>query len=133
MKKSLVLMTLLFFGSFARAQEPVLGSNSLSGSWTGTWLSTDSGHKGPLKAELIDQGNGAYQAKFRGRFFAVIPFRYNVTLNVVQQNGNQTTLAGSSRLPFFGTFQYSAVSDGQSLNAEYTSRSDHGQFQLRRR
>jgi hypothetical protein len=69
---------------------------------------------------------------FTGRFAKVIPFRYSVVLNVVGTAGDTTFLAGQSRLPIFGTFQYQAAATPTSFQATYRHRRYSGQFLLQR-
>lgn len=115
---------------YPASPSPVL---DMSGNWSGNWLSQKDGHKGPLYGTFTKIDDSTYAAKFRGRFFAVIPFRYNVTLNVVGSDPNHLYLAGSSRLPIMGTYQYSAVATPTDFTADYTARRDYGKFTLQRR
>jgi hypothetical protein len=105
----------------------------LSGCWTGHWQSCTSGHKGPLNATFCKLDETRYRVEFTGRFFKLIPFRYEVTLNVVTSDGDTVTLSGSSYLGrMFGTFTYSATATGCEFVANYSSCKDRGQFVLHR-
>ena len=105
----------------------------LSGSWCGTWSSTTTGHAGPLRAEFTPCGEGRWRVDFSGRFFKVFPFRYSVTLRVVEERGGEIVLAGSSWLGrLFGTFSYRAQATACDFEACYTSRKDRGAFHLER-
>lgn len=111
----------------------VTHATDLSGRWAGAWESRTSGHKGPLFAEFTRCGEGEYRVKFTGRFLKVVPFRYSVTLTVVEDHGDSVTLAGSSYLGrLFGTFSYRAAADGCSFQADYSSAKDSGTFRLTR-
>src|SRR5689334_6971319 len=57
----------------------------LSGPWVGSWQSDGTGHRGPLRATFTRINNTQYQVTFRGRFFKVIPFRYSLVLNVIEE------------------------------------------------
>lgn len=110
------------------------GAVDLSGSWSGTWSSTSTGHSGPLRATFTPCGEGRYSVDFAGRFFKILPFRYSVTLRVVEDRGDSVVLAGSSWLGrMFGTFSYRADADACSFEACYTSKKDAGVFRLSRR
>ncbi len=50
------------------------------GRWRGEWTSQSTGHHGPMRANIRDQHDGTYSARFSGRFFVVIPFTYRVDL-----------------------------------------------------
>ena len=110
------------------------GAVDLSGSWSGTWTSSTTGHAGPLRATFTPCGDGRYTVDFAGRFFKILPFRYSVTLRVVEDRGECVVLAGSSWLGrMFGTFSYRAEADACSFEACYTSKKDAGVFRLSRR
>jgi hypothetical protein len=105
----------------------------LSGCWSGHWQSCTSGHKGPLNATFCKLDESRYRVEFTGRFFKLIPFRYEVTLNVVGSDGDTVTLSGSSYLGrMFGTFTYHATATGCDFVANYSSCKDRGKFVLHR-
>jgi hypothetical protein len=121
-----VVVATLFLSGTARAVD-------LSGCWSGSWESCSTGHAGPLRAEFTRCGPTQYRVDFAGRFFKILPFRYSVTLDVVEDCGDHVTLAGSSYLGrLFGTFTYTAMADGCRFTAEYCSRKDTGTFRLTR-
>lgn len=106
--------------------------SDLSGTWSGSWRSCKSGHQGPMQADFCRLSNGDYKVDFRGRFFKLFPFRYSVTLQVIEET-DVVRLQGSSYLGrVFGTFCYSATADDCQFRANYTSRKDNGIFELRR-
>ena len=106
----------------------------LSGTWSGRWESFDTGHNGPLNATFSRVSDDQYQVQFRGRFLKIVPFRYRVTLNIVEENDDRVTLAGESYLGrLFGTFTYQATADDESFTADYSSCKDQGRFTLCRR
>lgn len=105
----------------------------LSGCWTGSWTSCSTGHSGLLRARFTKCNESQYQVDFSGRFCKLLPFRYSVTLDVVEDCGDRVTLAGSSYLGrLFGTFGYTATADDSTFAAQYTSKKDNGRFDLRR-
>jgi hypothetical protein len=131
-------ITLALFGSTAHraiAEDGSIPTSSvnLSGGWSGSWSSSSTGHRGPLQANFTRRDDGTVRAQFRGRFFVVVPFRYAVNLQVVEEQPDHLTLSGSSRLgPIMGTFSYSATVTNHDFIADYHSRNDSGQFRLRR-
>ena len=103
----------------------------LSGCWSGTWESCTTGHHGPLRGNFTACGENQYQVTFSGRFFKLFPFRYSVTLDVVEDKGDSVVLSGSSFLGrMFGTFTYSATASDGQFNASYSSCKDSGYFRL---
>lgn len=105
----------------------------LSGCWTGSWQSCTTGHSGVLRARFTRCGETQYRVDFSGRFCKLLPFRYSVMLDAVEDCGDRVTLAGSSFLGrLFGTFRYTASADGNAFTARYSSKKDSGRFDLRR-
>jgi hypothetical protein len=122
----LALSILLAVATPARAVD-------LSGSWAGSWESTSTGHAGPLRATFRPCGEDRWAVEFSGRFFKLLPFRYSVTLRVVEDAGDRVTLAGTSWLGrLFGTFCYRADATACRFEAHYTSKKDTGVFRLAR-
>lgn len=117
----------LFFTSVAAAQEP-----SVSGSWSGYWISDANGHHGPIRATVRQVDATTYRATYRGRFAVVIPFRYAMNMTVVGSDGTATYLAGQQRLPLFGTFRYSATVTDTDFISTFNARRDSGRFVMTR-
>ena len=102
----------------------------LSGCWEGCWASNCTRHHGPLKATFVKCGE-SYDVHFRGRFFGILPFKYSVTLKVVEDTGDAVTLSGSHYLGrMFGTFTYTAHATECQFTANYDSCKDNGVFKL---
>ena len=109
-------------------------SRSLGGSWSGGWYSQTTGHKGPLRAEVRLSNSGQFRATFTGKFFKVIPFRYQMQLNVVSSNEEHLYLAGQKKLgPLMGYYVYEATVTENQFSATYRTKRDRGTFVLKRR
>jgi len=124
MIRSMILATMLLV--------PLTNCNAadLSGSWCGSWESSCTGHHGPLRACFSKCGDSQYFVTFSGRFFKIMPFRYSVTLDAVDE-GDTVKLSGSSFLGrLFGTFTYQADATSSEFNAAYSSCKDQGCFRL---
>jgi len=127
MRTALIVLGLVLTAGAASAQAP-----NLSGRWSGYWQSDSSGHTGPLNGRFRQVDDTHYRVVFTGRFAKVIPFRYSQKLEVTGTDGDSVFLAGSSRLPGFGTYEYSANATSRDFHATYQSRKDRGAFILRR-
>jgi hypothetical protein len=115
-------------GLSARAQ-----ATDLSGCWSGSWQSCSTGHAGVLRATFTRCDDTHYRVDFSGRFFKILPFRYSVTLQVVEETEETVKLSGSSYLgKLFGTFCYTATVTDCQFRADYTSKKDRGVFTLTR-
>ena len=127
---SSLLLSLLLTAAVATTPA---AATDLSGRWSGSWQSGTTGHTGPLFATFCRCGDGAYRVEFSGRFFKIVPFRYTVVLRVVEDTGDEVTLAGSSFLGrLFGTFTYRATADACHFTAGYRSQKDSGSFRLQK-
>ena len=107
-------------------------AQDLSGNWRGNWQSYTNSHRGRLSAKFYRLDACHVQAKFRGTFFKVIPFRYKAVLNVVNEQPGMIQLSGSKRLPLSGTFSYDATISGNQFEATYSSKRDRGVWSMRR-
>jgi hypothetical protein len=128
-KTALFALTLLICVGFQSS----VSASDLTGHWSGDWKSCTSGHKGPLSAEFCKVDACHYEVRFKGRFFKVFPFRYKVTLQVIEETPEKVVLSGSQDLGrIFGTFTYSATVTDNCFVATYTSCKDDGIFRLER-
>ncbi len=104
-----------------------------SGCWSGYWVSCKSGHKGRLQATICKVDEERYRANFKGRFWKLFPFKYSVTLRVVETDGETMTLKGSSYLGrIMGTFSYKATVTENKFDATYSSCKDYGKWVMTR-
>jgi len=105
----------------------------LSGKWSGSWRSEISDHTGPLKAKFTVLENSKVQARFSGRFFKIIPFRFNVTLEIVEDKDGVVTLKGKEDLGrTLGTYTYNATYSKGKFIAKYVTEKDKGVFEVSR-
>lgn len=129
-----LMLVALGFGGIPCASAQEAHPTSLTGTWSGGWNSQTTGHKGPLQANIRPTNDGHYMATFTGKFFKVIPFRYEMKLNVVANDGNTLRLSGSKKLgPLMGYYSYHATVTGNQFAASYRTKRDQGTFSLRRR
>src|SRR5262245_39890571 len=102
-----IAVTLTGFLAFAanppNAAEPA--PIDVAGCWSGYWISCSDGHSGRMQATICKVGDNCYQARFRGRFWVVFPFRYSMTFREIGREGDKVFLAGEHRLgPVLGTY-----------------------------
>lgn len=101
--------------------------------WKGNWTSDTTGHKGPLKASVTQEGPESYKARFTGRFAGVVPFMYTSKMHVTGVENGRVHLAADRKLPMFGQFNTRAVIDGDRFDATYQAKKDQGSFRMERR
>jgi hypothetical protein len=128
----LAMRTLLVLVLWTTVAASSVAATDLSGSWSGGWYSCTNGHRGPLQATFCRQDESHYVVHFRGRFLLnLIPFRYSVVLNVVEETDDSVRLEGSSYLGrLAGTFTYDATATATTFHADYDSCRDTGYFWL---
>ena len=114
-------VAVLFAFVLVFATPNLTSATDLSGHWQGYWQSDDTGHRGVLRCTFTQLSDGSYRADFSGRFFKIIPFRYSVVLDAVDQ-GDVVNLSGSQQLGRrYGTFYYSATATCSEFNATFSS------------
>jgi len=105
----------------------------LSGKWNGTWRSEIRDHTGPLRAKFTVLEDAKVQARFNGRFFKLIPFHFNVTLEIVKNEDGVVTLKGKENLGrTLGTYTYNATYNNDKFVAKYSTEKDKGVFEVSR-
>lgn len=104
---------------------------NLEGVWSGSWNSEISDHRGPLKARFNVLGEDKVEARFSGRFFKIVPFRFVVTLDVVSTKDGVTTLKGKQDLGrALGVYHYNATYEDDRFVAKYHTDKDKGVFKV---
>lgn len=106
---------------------------NLEGPWEGTWRSDATGHHDLLQCLITRKNGGDYQARFHAKYHTVFTFNYTVPLTVqatnhlfhFQSSANLGWLAG-------GLYQYDGTASTTNFNSIYTSKYDHGFFQMSR-
>ncbi len=117
-----ILVTLLC--GFGYAQE-------LEGHWRGDWHSQSTGHRGRLSATFCQTSPTQVEARFRGTFAKIVPFRYRAKLEIVHQEPGLIVLSGSKKLgPVMGEFSYHAEIQNGCFSASYASKRDLGTWTL---
>jgi hypothetical protein len=108
--------------------------SNLSGTWAGTWNSEISGHEGPLKAKFTVSDENVVSARFTGRFFKILPFKFLVKLNVTSQKDGVTKLSGKQDLGrALGVYHYEVTYKGNEFVAKYHTDKDKGVFQVNKK
>jgi len=122
----LVVTLFLLDQRIAEAQSP-------AGVWKGRWQSQSTGHSGPMRATIRQTGPGQYEARWVGRFAAVIPFVYRSQLTEVASPDGQMTLYSRKQLgPLMGSYEMTSRIFGSSMDSQFQTRQDRGSVRMRR-
>ena len=122
------------FSSCLQAQEPTaFHEQNPTGTWKGQWRSESTGHSGPMRVVITPSNRGTYQARFTGRFAAIIPFAYRAELVPVQSSDGTTRLTSSKKLgPILGDYQMQTQVAGSTLSGGFQAAGDRGSIQMQR-
>jgi len=117
--------------SFLLAQES--HSSNVQGVWRGQWRSQSTGHQGPMRVVISPTNQGTYQARFTGRFAAIIPFAYRAELVPVTTHDGRTILSSSKKLgPILGSYQMQTEVTGDTLSGDFQAAGDRGSIHMQR-
>lgn len=107
-------------------------ASDIAGRWRGEWRSSDSGHQGELRCLLSKKENNVYEARFNAKYLKILSFSYTVPLNV-QRNGEVFNLKGEANLgKLGGVYQCEGRASPTNFLATYSSKYDHGTFEMGR-
>lgn len=108
--------------------------HSVSGRWQGEWVSTATGHRGPLRCVMIAITADRWRSRFHASYSAIFRACYVVDLSATRIGPNRFALRGSSDLGWFagGLYEYEGEASASELTCAYRSMMDHGEFRLRR-
>ena len=114
----------------ASAQESI-GHGTPQGTWQGEWRSLSTGHRGPMRATITPTARGTYQARFTGRFAAIIPFAYRAELIPQAGPEGQTVLTSYKKLgPILGSYQMQTQVTSNELSGEFQAAKDRGSIRM---
>ncbi|MDB6125170.1 MAG: hypothetical protein JWQ71_4163 [Pedosphaera sp.] len=107
--------------------------DDLSGRWQGTWKSEPSGHTDQLRCLITRQSDGLYQARFKAKYHTVLTFGYTIPLQV-QSGKGEYKFNGKADLGWLagGLYHYEGHANPTNYFSTYTSKYDHGIFQMTR-
>ena len=106
----------------------------MGGRWHGEWLSTPSGHRGPLRCVIEVTSEEQWQARFRAGYAKVFRACYAADFHVARLAPDRWTFSGRSDLGALagGQYEYSGDATRDAVICRYKSAHDHGEFRLRR-
>jgi hypothetical protein len=131
-----IVFSLFGCSSFERdwkAAAAIPSPPGLAGRWEGSWRSTASGHSGELRCLMTAVGGDHYQARYRARWGCCFKFEYTVPLQV-EAKGQLFRFQGTADLGWLagGLYRYDGEAGAARLLSTYSSRRDHGEFEMAR-
>lgn len=110
------------------------GPDDMSGRWEGEWVSTETGHRGSLRAVIEASTPERWRCWFRGGYAKIFRACYATDLHVARLGDDRYTFSGKSDLGWAagGGYEVDGQGSATELVFRYRSRLDQGEFRLRR-
>jgi hypothetical protein len=107
--------------------------NSIEGPWTGEWRSEKNGHHGALRCVVSKASDTTYRAHYHAVYWKILRYSYVATLNGEKRNG-AVHLRGEADLGKLagGVYKYDGAATAAEFQSTYSSKYDHGKFEMRR-
>jgi hypothetical protein len=105
-----------------------------SGRWEGEWISSATGHRGPLRAVVLITSPARLQASFHAGYSRVFRACYAADLHTSMDPQGLLRLSGRSDLGRLagGVYEYDGEISASLFVCRYRSRMDEGEFRLAR-
>lgn len=105
----------------------------LQGRWEGTWKSDANGHNDKLRCVIVKKDETNYLARFHAKYGKALSFGYKVTLSALEKDG-VIKFSGEANLGWLagGMYHYEGHADLTNFYSTYSSKHDHGTFQMTR-
>jgi len=122
-----------FYKDWDRARASQKRSIDVEGLWQGTWRSEASGHHDLLQCIITRRDTEIYDARFHAKYHTVFTFNYTVPLTVQTTNG-VSRFQGAANLGWLagGMYHYDGSASATNFTSTYTSKYDHGVFEMTR-
>jgi hypothetical protein len=86
-----------------------------------------------MRVMISPTSRGTYQARFTGRFAAVIPFAYRAELVPQSTSDGRTILTSSKKLgPILGSYQMQTEINGNVLSGDFQAAGDRGSIMMQK-
>ncbi|MGB0582354.1 MAG: hypothetical protein ACPGVU_21895 [Limisphaerales bacterium] len=122
-----------FNRDWKNASAEPLKTDSIEGTWKGTWLSDHNGHNGGLRAIITKLDADTYNARFHATYMRILTFGQTVDLTV-KQEGTNYTFTGEADLgkAYGGIYTYKGKMTTKDFFSTYNCSIDHGTFKMSR-
>jgi hypothetical protein len=106
--------------------------SGLEGRWEGHWISEVNGHHGRLRC-LVSKDGEVYQARFHAKYMKVLSFGYTIPLKAAATDDGYKFSGEADLGVMGGIYRYEGHADATNFFSTYSSKYDHGTFQMQRR
>lgn len=112
-------------------RNPIAGSG-LEGRWEGQWISDVNRHHGKLRC-IVKKEGGFYKTRFHAKYQNIFSFGYTVPLEAAATDEGYK-FSGEADLGSLagGVYRYEGHADATNFFSTYSSKYDHGTFQMKR-
>jgi hypothetical protein len=109
-----------------------IANSGLEGRWEGRWISQENGHRGRLRC-IVSKDGEYYRARFHAKYVKILSFGYTIPLKA-EATDNGYKFRGEANLGVMGgVYRYEGYADATNFFSTYSSKYDHGTFQMQRR
>jgi hypothetical protein len=131
-----IALTGLGCSSFNREWKKVApnpDASGLEGHWEGRWMSDVNHHHGRLRC-IVSKDGDDYRARFHAKYLKILGFGYTIPLKAEAADSGYK-FHGEADLGSFagGIYHYEGHADARNFLSTYSSKYDHGTFQMERR
>ncbi|MSU63108.1 MAG: hypothetical protein EXS31_12065 [Pedosphaera sp.] len=120
-----------FRSEWKSARNITTPAEDISGRWKGTWQSDATGHHGGLRCVVTMLDPVSYRFFYDASYKRILHGYYTITQTVTRAE-RTFKLQGSAELPkiFGGHYDYEGTATTTNLISNYTTKADHGVFQM---
>jgi hypothetical protein len=95
-------------------------------------VSQANGHSGKLRCLISPLPENVYQARFHAKYMKIFSFSYTVNLEARRTNDTFNFTGSADLGALGGVYRYGGHAEGTNFFSTYSSKYDHGTFQMRR-
>jgi hypothetical protein len=106
--------------------------SGLEGRWEGNWISEVNHHHGKLRCIVSKDGN-ICRARFFAKYLKILSFGYTVELKTEAMDHGYKFRGEADLGVMGGIYHYEGHADTTNFVSTYSSKYDHGTFQMQKR
>lgn len=106
-------------------------ASGLEGRWEGRWISEVNGHHGRLRC-IVSKDSDVYRARFHAKYLGILSFGYTIPLKAEAADAGHKFRGEADLGVMGGVYSYEGHADATNFFSTYSSKYDHGTFQMQR-
>jgi hypothetical protein len=108
-------------------------ARDITGKWEGTWKSDANAHSDKLRCLITQESENVYEAYFHAKYKKIFSFSYKMRMET-KPGTDPVQFEGAADLGKLagGRYTYSGSASSTRFDCSYSSKYDHGTFQMAR-